>query len=234
MLHKTDEGPISPNCQQDDRDNATQDGSPPWEEAIPESPKAKSVHPIIKQIIDRDCHVATPAKEVVRHVISKLRKGYETLRAMPQTDRDQLVEQCVQHHQGNFKEYVEVMTGFTHTVGKDDSKLPSTLTGAEIVTLMRKQKVTIKAIAFRLGVTMKRVRKARLSGLQCALSVRDWIEAIAGEDPGPIPNQYRISNRLESADCGFCGCPLIPGDSAYEYVGEVFCSTTCCRKSRGW
>lgn len=28
--------------------------------------------------------------------------------------------------------------------------------------------------------------------------------------------------------------PLYIGDPAFEYVGEMFCSTTCCRKSRGW
>ena len=27
---------------------------------------------------------------------------------------------------------------------------------------------------------------------------------------------------------------LFVGDMAYEYVGEVFCSVTCCRKSRNW
>ena len=138
---------VCPNCQLPDEDedgaDAPEDDLPPWEVTTPEAPKTESVHPIIKQIIDRDCHVATSAKEVVRHVISKLSKGYETLRAMPQTDRNQLVEQCIQHHRGNFKEYVEVMSGFTQTVGADSSKLPSSLSGAEIVRLMRKHKVTL-------------------------------------------------------------------------------------------
>lgn len=124
--------------------------------------------------------MATPAKEVVRHVISKLRKGYETLRAMPQNDRGQLVEQCVQHHQGNFKEYVEVMSGFTQSVVIDPSKIPSSLTGAEIVRLMRKHKVTIEALAFRPQTTHTRVRKIRNTKLDDPLAVRDWIQAITG------------------------------------------------------
>ena len=227
---------VCPNCQRHDVDGEddAQDGSPPWEETTPEPPRADSVHPIIKQIIDRDCHVATPAKEVVRHVISKLRKGYATLRAMPQTDRDLLVEQCVLHHRGNFKEYVEVMSGFTQTVGADLAKLPSALSGAEIVSLMRKHKVTIEALAFRLGTTQKRVRKIRNTKLDDPLAVRDWIQAITGEDPGPIPQKVCIHSRQEEGDCCFCACPLYFGEDAYEYVGSLFCSITCCRQSRGW
>jgi len=227
---------VCPNCQLPDEDgaDAPEDDLPPWEVTTPKSPKAESVHPIIKQIIDRDCHVATSAKEVVRHVISKLSKGYETLRAMPQTDRNLLVEQCIQHHRGNFKEYVEVMSGFTQTVGADSSKLPSSLSGAEIVRLMRKHKVTIEALAFRLGTTQKRVRKIRNTKLDDPLVVRDWIQAITGEDPGPIPEKYCVHNRQEEGDCCFCGYPLYVGDDAFDYVGEMFCSIYCCRKSRNW
>ena len=223
-------------CQKlhDDDFAMAQDGPPPWDDSTPDPPKTDSVHPIIKQIIDRDCHVATPAAEVVKHVISKLRNGYETLRAMPQWERDQLVEQCVLHHRGNFKEYVEVMSGFTQTVGANPAKLPSSLTGAEIVRLMRKHKLTIETLAFRLGTTQKRVRKVRNSKLDDPLAVRDWIQAITGEDPGPIPKEYRVHNRQEEGDCCFCGYPLYVGDEAFEYVGAMFCSITCCRKSRGW
>ncbi|MEQ1830766.1 MAG: hypothetical protein ABL921_32750 [Pirellula sp.] len=153
---------------------------------------------------------------------------------MPQQDRDQLVEQCVQHHRGNFKEYVEVMSGFTRTVGADPSKLPSSLSGAEIVRLMRKHKLTIEALAFRLGTTQKRVRKIRNTKLDDSLAVRDWIQAITGEDPGPMPEKVCVHNRQEEGDCCFCGYPLYVGDTAFEYVGSMFCSTTCCRKSRRW
>lgn len=205
----------------------------PWEDDEPAEKQPQSVHPIIRQIIDRDCHVATPSREVVRHVISKLKDGYKSYRAMPKADRRLLIEQCVSHHRDNFTEYVEVMSGFTQT-RKQEVDLPGTLSGSEVVRLMRKHKKTIESLAFRLGSTMKRVRVARRDGLSDALLVRDWIQAITGTDPGPIPNAYRIATQQQSTDCGYCGCPLITGDTAFEYVGEVFCSTTCCRKSRGW
>ncbi|MEQ1829924.1 MAG: hypothetical protein ABL921_28435, partial [Pirellula sp.] len=82
------------------------------------------VNPIVKQIIDRDCHVSTPCRDVVRHVISKLKSGYETYRSMSQADRDLLIEQVVRHHLGNLKEYIEVMSGSSRTLGKDRSNLP--------------------------------------------------------------------------------------------------------------
>lgn len=110
----------------------------------------------------------------------------------------------------------------------------ATLSGNEIVTLMRRHKVTILQLAFRLGSTQKRVRAIRKKGLVCNLAVRDWIQAITMEDPGPIPDMYRVQNPSEEGQCCFCGCPLYVGDDAYDYVGEMFCSTACARKSRGW
>ena len=126
------------------------------------------------------------------------------------------------------------MSGFTRSVGKTLATTPTQLSGKEVIGLMRKHRVRIDALAFRLGTTQKRVRKIRRVGLQDALAIRDWTEAITGDDPGPIPNKYRLANSREATDCCFCGCPLISGDQAFEYVGEVFCSITCCRKSRGW
>lgn len=196
--------------------------------------EAMLVHPIIRQIIDRDCHVATPAGEVVKHVVSKLRHGYDTLRQMPQGDREQFVEQCVHHHRENFKEYVEVMTGFSRASDSSSTEFPQALTGKQIVNLMRKHKKTIESLAFRMGITQKRIRKIREQGLADVLAIRDWIEAITGEDPGPIPERYRIGGIQEEGSCCFCGFPLYSGDEAFEYVGSMFCSTTCCRKSRGW
>ena len=229
---------VCPQCQRTEFDDsaAAQDGLPPWDEEESEPVNSDSIHPIVKQIIDRDCHVGESNKDVVRHVISKLRNGYETLRKMPAADRQLLVEQCVARHRSNLKEYVEVMSGFTRTTGdKTTGKgLPSTLSGKEVVALMRKHKVTIASLAFRIGTTMKRVRKIREIGLQDSLVVRDWIQAITGKDPGPIPEKYTVHNRQEEGSCGFCGYPLFVGDPAYEYVGEMFCSVSCCRKSRGW
>jgi len=39
--------------------------------------------------------------------------------------------------------------------------------------------------------------------------------------------EYRISNRDEETDCGYCGCPLYVGDSAYEAGDKAFCSPAC-------
>jgi hypothetical protein len=201
---------------------------------VPEG-DAGNIHPIVRQIICRDCHVGESPRAVVRHVISKLKDGYDTFRRMTPIDRRELVSQCVRQQRENRVEYVEVMSGFTRTLGEhEENDFPSALTGDEIVTLMRRHKMTIAMLAFRLGTSEKRVRNIREHGLTNALAVRDWIEAITGNDPGPLPVRYRLSNRQEVDDCGFCGCPLDVGDYAFEYVGEVFCSTSCCRKSRGW
>jgi hypothetical protein len=212
------------------------DGSPPWDESEMAIVKDTPVHPIVKQIINRDCHVGESNQTVVRHVISKLKQGYEGFRQMPKADRRMLIAQCIKQHRGNFKEYVEVMSGFTRTVGGKlpVDGLPEKLSGPEVVRLMRKHKLTIEQLAFRLGSTMKRVREVRRKGLTRALVVRDWLQAITGEDPGPIPEKYRVSHISEEGSCGFCGCPLYVGDDSFDYVGEMFCSIYCARKSRGW
>lgn len=207
----------------------------PWEEDIgTERAIAVNAHPIIRQIIDRDCHVATPSRDVVRHVISKLKDGYETLRSMSEQEREALIDQCVNHHAENWKMYVEVMSGFTQSVTKARSTHSPSLKGKELISLMRKHKVTIKRLSFRMGLPMKRIREVRAVGLNDALAVRDWIQAVTGEDPGPIPSEHRITGHAGSAECNFCGCPLEIGDIAFAYLDEVFCSANCCRKSRGW
>lgn len=191
-------------------------------------------HPIIKQIIDRDCHVGTPTHEVVRHIISKLKKGYDSYRALLADERAMLVVQSARHHRSNFKLYVEVMSGFSKTVGEGNTRFPSSLSGKEIVGLMRKHRVSIRSLAFRLGTTLNRIREVRSEGLQCPLAIRDWLQAITGDDPGPIPKPIRITLEYDQSKCEFCGLPLLVNDSAYSYVGEVYCSVTCCRTSRGW
>lgn len=67
------------------------------------------VHPIIRQIIDRDCHVSLSNGQVVEHVISLLRNGYDTYRSMSALNRRRFVRQCIQRHRENRKLYVEVM-----------------------------------------------------------------------------------------------------------------------------
>jgi hypothetical protein len=151
-------------------------------------------------------------------------------------DRDRFVEDCVRHHRGNRREYVEVMSGFAKTPISERPTLPlrSTLSGADVVFLMRKHRMTIELFASKLGTTQKRVRKLRGIGIADPLTVRDWIQAITGTDPGPIPSRLRIQAKTEETECNFCGCPVLLGEETYEYVGQVFCSTSCCRKSRGW
>ena len=45
------------------------------------------VHPVVRHIIDRDCHVGDSYPTVIRHVVSKLRDGWRTFREMSRPDR---------------------------------------------------------------------------------------------------------------------------------------------------
>ena len=60
------------------------------------------------------------------------------------------------------------------------------LPGREIVRLMRRHHVTIRELSARMGITMKRIRQVRRDGLQHPAYIRDWVQAITGQDPGPI------------------------------------------------
>lgn len=60
------------------------------------------------------------------------------------------------------------------------------MSGEDVTRLMRKHNVTIRELAKRAGITMKRIREVRASGLEDRLAIRDWIEAIVGRDPGPM------------------------------------------------
>ena len=65
------------------------------------------------------------------------------------------------------------------------------LDGKQVVSLMRKHKKTIRGLSFAMGITQKRIRQVREKGLTDHLAIRDWLQAITGEDPGPIPERYR-------------------------------------------
>ena len=67
------------------------------------------VHSIVRQIIDRDCHVGESYRTVIRHVVSKLRGGHNTFRGMPRADRCLLMQECIQQHRANRELYVAVM-----------------------------------------------------------------------------------------------------------------------------
>jgi hypothetical protein len=60
------------------------------------------------------------------------------------------------------------------------------ITGREIVSLMRRSGLKIAELSSRMGITMKRIREVRSQGLSDPNTIRDWIEAITGQDPGHI------------------------------------------------
>ena len=68
-----------------------------------------TVHPIVKQIIDRDCHVGESYRTVIRHVVSRLQEGWKTYRKMPRADRRELMQQCIHQHRANRELYIAVM-----------------------------------------------------------------------------------------------------------------------------
>jgi len=72
-------------------------------------PTETAIHPIVRQIIDRDCHVAESNRTVIRHVISKLSHGWKTFRSLPRAERRHLMQQCTQQHRANRELYVAVM-----------------------------------------------------------------------------------------------------------------------------
>jgi hypothetical protein len=108
------------------------------------------------------------------------------------------------------------------------------LTGEELRRLMRRGRKTIADLSFQMGITQKRIRVVRESGLKDGHAVRDWIEAITASDIGPLPEKYQIRHHTEEAACGNCGGPLYVGDDAYEFVGGAYCSFACCRQFCGF
>lgn len=51
---------------------------------------------------------------------------------------------------------------------------------------MRCYRVGIRALAQRLDVPMRRVRRVRAEGVQGEAYVRDWIQGVTGLDPGAL------------------------------------------------
>ena len=54
---------------------------------------------------------------------------------------------------------------------------------------MRRNKKTIGGLAFAMGITQKRVREVREKGIEERKGVRNWLEFLSGEDPGPLPER---------------------------------------------
>ena len=108
---------------------------------------------------------------------------------------------------------------------------PSILTGEDIVRLMREHRITIPILASQLGLSQRRVRLLKHTGLTDAAVIRDWLEAITGQDPGPVPRCCRIENEYEGAECHFCGYPLFHGDVVCRYADHAYCTIDCVRKN---
>ena len=68
--------------------------------------------------------------------------------------------------------------------------------GKAIFALMRKTGVTMRQLKAKSGLTLKRMREVRKTGLTYQ-AARDWIQAITGEDPGELPHPF-------SCDCSNC------------------------------
>ncbi len=58
------------------------------------------------------------------------------------------------------------------------------MTGRQIKSLMIVNNMTIRSLSIVMQITQVRIREIRKSGLTCRYTVRDWIEAITGSDPG--------------------------------------------------
>lgn len=58
------------------------------------------------------------------------------------------------------------------------------LSGNNLKKLMRSHKVTIRDLKASTGISMKRIREVRESGLTDCNAARDWVQAITGSDPG--------------------------------------------------
>ena len=89
------------------------DASPPWSE--------EGITIEITGIIDRDCHVGCSNRSVIRHVVSKMRSGSKTYRAMPRDERRLLMQQCIRQHRENRELYAAVMYPTYRPVTEEDA-----------------------------------------------------------------------------------------------------------------
>jgi hypothetical protein len=196
----------------------------------------RNIHPIIRQIIDRDCHVSERNCAVVRHVISKLKNGYETFRDWPTGDRRQFVDQCIAQHRANQRLYAEVMNGFPtcKKTEREMLKQIKSVSPTELAELILENAVTQQYLAFRLGWSIGRVKAAYQYGLRKPREIELWLTAISEAESSEVPRKSRIRNESETANCNFCGCPITIGDQVFEYRQNVYCSNHCCRMNCGW
>ena len=67
-------------------------------------------NPIIRQVVNR-CYAGDSNRQVIKYVISRLAKGYETWKTMPKSDRKSFMRQAIAVHKANRREYYAVMSG---------------------------------------------------------------------------------------------------------------------------
>lgn len=60
----------------------------------------------------------------------------------------------------------------------------ASISGESIRKLMRAHRVPIRGLSESTGITMKRIREVRESGVKGPHLCRDWVQAITGTDPG--------------------------------------------------
>jgi len=63
---------------------------------------------------------------------------------------------------------------------KPASQIEPVLSGQEICWLMRRHKLTIRALAARMNITLKRIRQVRTDGVRGSVFCMDWREGITG------------------------------------------------------
>ncbi len=63
------------------------------------------------------------------------------------------------------------------------------LTGKSVARLMRRERVTIRELAARMGLTLKAIRHGRNNGVR-GHGVADWVEAITGALPVNLRHAY--------------------------------------------
>lgn len=103
---------------------------------------------------------------------------------------------------------------------------PRTLTGVELCRWMRRFRTTIRDLAQRLGITQRRIRECRRVGLGNPHTVRDWLEAITGHDPGPRPDIVNLQRWELPLTCR-CGRRLFLGHAVLQVYRHTWCSTDC-------
>jgi hypothetical protein len=67
---------------------------------------------MIRMIVGR-CHVGDTNRQVVRYLISRLKKGYASWQAMPREQRRLAMRECIRIHAENRGVYRFVMSGQT-------------------------------------------------------------------------------------------------------------------------